>query len=123
MARTPKAPSERSPVATTEPWEARHDNDAGGPLADNASSLPDRSTRDASPAVPSSPSLTKLVGDEGPAPNLSPAPSTESSDDEAQVRSRAYAIWEERGRPDGDHEEHWREASEKHAHSKSQEDS
>lgn len=28
------------------------------------------------------------------------------------VRSRAYEIWEQEGRPDGEHERHWRQATE-----------
>jgi hypothetical protein len=29
---------------------------------------------------------------------------------EQAIRERAYAIWEEEGRPDGKHLEHWRRA-------------
>jgi hypothetical protein len=29
---------------------------------------------------------------------------------EQTIRERAYAIWEEEGRPDGKHLEHWRRA-------------
>jgi len=32
--------------------------------------------------------------------------------DEDLIRSNAYARWEAEGRPDGQHERHWREASE-----------
>ena len=32
----------------------------------------------------------------------------ENSDD--AVRERAYAIWEREGRPDGQHESHWKQA-------------
>jgi Protein of unknown function (DUF2934) len=30
---------------------------------------------------------------------------------EESVRARAYALWEEEGRPDGKHLEHWRRAA------------
>lgn len=33
-------------------------------------------------------------------------------DREQQRRERAYKIWEDEGRPEGDHEEHWRRAEE-----------
>ena len=33
-----------------------------------------------------------------------------SNDRDARIRERAYAIWEEQGRPDGRHEDHWRQA-------------
>lgn len=29
-----------------------------------------------------------------------------------RIRQRAHEIWEEEGRPDGKHEEHWRQAAE-----------
>ena len=32
--------------------------------------------------------------------------------DENAIRARAYAIWEQAGRPEGRHEDHWRQASE-----------
>lgn len=114
MAKTPKASTKRAPSPKSEPWESRHDSDAGGPIAGNTSSLPDRSTRNASLAVPSAPSLTEPAGDEGAVPNLSSAPTAAPDDAEDKVRTRAYEIWEERGRPDGDHEEHWRQAREEH---------
>ncbi|WP_210527931.1 DUF2934 domain-containing protein [Rubellimicrobium arenae] len=31
---------------------------------------------------------------------------------ERRIRERAHAIWEREGRPDGRHDEHWRQASE-----------
>lgn len=31
---------------------------------------------------------------------------------EEQIRERAYQIWEMEGRPDGDHERHWQQATE-----------
>ncbi|CAN7684988.1 DUF2934 domain-containing protein [Rhizobium sp. LjRoot30] len=31
--------------------------------------------------------------------------------DESKIREDAYARWEAEGRPDGQHERHWREAS------------
>ncbi|MFC3631185.1 DUF2934 domain-containing protein [Paracoccus angustae] len=30
---------------------------------------------------------------------------------EDQIRQRAHQLWEEQGRPEGQHEEHWRQAS------------
>ncbi len=33
---------------------------------------------------------------------------------EQQQRERAYKIWEEEGRPEGAHEDHWRRAQEQH---------
>ncbi len=35
-------------------------------------------------------------------------------DNEQQRRERAYKIWEDEGRPEGAHEEHWRRAGEQH---------
>ncbi len=35
-------------------------------------------------------------------------------DNEQQRRERAYKIWEDEGRPEGAHEEHWRRAEEQH---------
>ena len=34
-----------------------------------------------------------------------------SDDQEARIRLRAHAIWEEQGRPLGRHEDHWRQAA------------
>jgi hypothetical protein len=34
-----------------------------------------------------------------------------SSDREARIRERAYAIWLAEGQPDGRHEEHWHRAA------------
>jgi hypothetical protein len=34
------------------------------------------------------------------------------SSDEESIKARAYALWEEEGRPHGKHLEHWRRASE-----------
>jgi hypothetical protein len=31
--------------------------------------------------------------------------------DEERIRSRAYALWEQEGRPDGKHHEHWERAA------------
>jgi hypothetical protein len=33
---------------------------------------------------------------------------------EAKIRERAQKIWEDEGRPEGSHEEHWRRAEEEH---------
>ena len=30
---------------------------------------------------------------------------------EDQIRQRAHQLWEDQGRPEGQHEEHWRQAS------------
>lgn len=30
--------------------------------------------------------------------------------DEARIRTRAYEIWEQEGRPDGEHANHWQQA-------------
>jgi hypothetical protein len=35
-----------------------------------------------------------------------------NSNPEDMIKVRAYAIWEDEGRPDGQHLEHWRRASE-----------
>lgn len=35
-------------------------------------------------------------------------------DNEQQRRERAYKIWEDEGRPEGAHEDHWRRAEEQH---------
>ena len=32
-----------------------------------------------------------------------------------RIKARAYQIWEEHGRPEGRHDEHWRQAEEEHA--------
>ncbi|WP_158816836.1 DUF2934 domain-containing protein [Methylocapsa sp. S129] len=34
----------------------------------------------------------------------------QASNDEEKIKARAYAIWEEEGRPEGGHLEHWRRA-------------
>jgi hypothetical protein len=34
-----------------------------------------------------------------------------SSDKEDRIRTRAYQIWDRQGRTDGQHEEHWAQAS------------
>jgi hypothetical protein len=36
--------------------------------------------------------------------------SEEGGDAEEEVRNRAYAIWEAKGRPEGEHLEHWQQA-------------
>ncbi|MGJ7038913.1 MULTISPECIES: DUF2934 domain-containing protein [Shinella] len=41
-------------------------------------------------------------------------------DREQQRRERAYKIWEDEGRPEGAHEEHWRRAEEQGALSEQQ---
>jgi hypothetical protein len=35
-------------------------------------------------------------------------------DKEQTLRERAYKIWEDEGRSDGSHEDHWRRAEEQH---------
>ncbi|MGE7368961.1 DUF2934 domain-containing protein [Neorhizobium sp. NPDC001467] len=35
-------------------------------------------------------------------------------DREQQRRERAYKIWEDEGRPDGAHDDHWRRAEDQH---------
>ena len=47
-------------------------------------------------------------------------PSGLSQDDEARIRLRAHAIWEAEGRPDGRHDDHWRQAREEVAGSETQ---
>lgn len=37
-------------------------------------------------------------------------------------RERAYRIWEDEGRPDGMHEDHWQRAEDQHADTKRQAD-
>ena len=34
-----------------------------------------------------------------------------SDDREDRIRKRAHALWEQNGRPEGRHEEHWHQAS------------
>ena len=34
-----------------------------------------------------------------------------TEDRERRIRERAYALWEQEGRPEGRHEHHWRQAS------------
>lgn len=34
-----------------------------------------------------------------------------AQDRETRIRERAHALWEQEGRPEGRHEEHWRRAS------------
>ncbi|MEV4607211.1 DUF2934 domain-containing protein [Neorhizobium sp. LMR1-1-1.1] len=36
------------------------------------------------------------------------------NEEEQQQRERAYKIWEDEGRPEGAHEDHWRRAQEPH---------
>lgn len=31
--------------------------------------------------------------------------------DDDKIRQRAYQLWEDQGRPEGKHEDHWRQAS------------
>jgi hypothetical protein len=50
-------------------------------------------------------STPKPAGAPGPASSLHVVPPTEE-----QVRRRAYEIYEAQGRPEGRHEEHWRQA-------------
>jgi hypothetical protein len=38
------------------------------------------------------------------------SPTEQTSASEEGIRARAYAIWEDEGRPDGQHLEHWRRA-------------
>lgn len=35
---------------------------------------------------------------------------TQGGGDEGSIRERAYAIWEEQGRPEGSHDAHWHQA-------------
>jgi len=35
---------------------------------------------------------------------------TQGGADESNIRERAYAIWEEQGRPEGSHDAHWHQA-------------
>jgi hypothetical protein len=37
------------------------------------------------------------------------------SDRDQKIREQAYRIWEEEGRPEGKHDEHWRRAEEHYA--------
>ncbi|MCV0397219.1 MAG: DUF2934 domain-containing protein [Rhizobiaceae bacterium] len=99
----------------SEPWEKRHKNDARGPLAANASGISDRSSRDSSGSAGEAPMLHPSGYQEkaGPTPDYNPAPAPDASGTdplEGKVRDRAYQLWEEAGRPDGDQEKHWHEA-------------
>jgi hypothetical protein len=53
------------------------------------------------------PELQKLLDTEA-AGKSGAAPDPETNDHE--VRARAYDIWEREGRPEGRHDEHWRQA-------------
>ena len=37
------------------------------------------------------------------------------TDRDQQLRDRAYKIWEDEGRPEGSHEDHWQRAQDEHA--------
>jgi hypothetical protein len=37
-------------------------------------------------------------------------PHDQGSEHEERIRQRAYALWEDAGRPEGDHDRHWHEA-------------
>lgn len=52
----------------------------------------------------------KVEADEVPSHDIAPGPS--GHDPEARVRERAYRIWEEEGRPEGNDERHWHLARE-----------
>lgn len=41
-------------------------------------------------------------------------------DKDQERRERAYRIWEEEGRPDGKHENHWQRAEDQHAETERQ---
>jgi hypothetical protein len=92
-------------------WEARHENDAGGPLSGNASELPDRATA----IEEGSPGEAAPVHGDGyqqPADGAHPQfPAQDgAADDDGDVRQRAYELWKEEGSPDGGHERHWLQA-------------
>jgi hypothetical protein len=38
----------------------------------------------------------------------------DAMDRDQQQRERAYKIWEDEGRPEGQHEDHWRRAEDRH---------
>jgi hypothetical protein len=44
------------------------------------------------------------------------------NDREQQQRERAYKIWEDEGRPEGAHEDHWRRAEDQHELTEQQSD-
>lgn len=53
------------------------------------------------------PSAIRYVSGMNPKISSAPAPSSTSVD---EIARRAYALWEHEGRPEGEHERHWREA-------------
>ncbi|MBX9462621.1 MAG: DUF2934 domain-containing protein [Aquamicrobium sp.] len=94
-------------------WETRHENDADGPLANNSSDLPDRTSEIAEGSPGEAPAVHGS-GFQEPAGEVHPnfpavtADIAEHTDDE--VRRRAYQLWEEEGFPEGGQERHWLQA-------------
>jgi hypothetical protein len=93
-------------------WEERHRDDVGGPLAGNASGLPDRSSE---LAEGSAGAVDPVHGSGFQAPADSVHPDFPVAGDDAgvsedDVRRRAYAIWEQEGFPEHGHERHWQQA-------------
>lgn len=109
-------PSKAAKTEQETAWETRHRDDARGPLADNSSGLPDRSA-DLPEGSPGE--VDPLYGSgfqepvEAAHPNFpdqgEDAMRSHEVSDEA-VRRRAHQLWEEAGRPEGGHEEHWLQA-------------
>ena len=97
-------------------WETRHDQDARGPLAENSSGLPDRSSRGPEGAPGETPSIHG-TGYQQPAgavhpnfPDQGNAALEPSPDDAEAIRRRAHELWEGEGRAEGHHERHWLQA-------------
>jgi hypothetical protein len=107
----------RKPVAQNpdqnRPWQVRHENDAGGPLANNNSDQPDRASAIAE-GSPGEPLTVHGSGFQQPAGAVHPdfpGGGAVGNDverlDQEEVRRRAYQLWEDEGRPEGDQERHW----------------
>lgn len=106
-----------APPQSPPEWESRHANDGRGPLADNASDLPDRAAA-LQQGTPGESAPVHGSGFQETADAVHPTFPDQAGGSEgagrhprqAAVRERAYQIWEREGRPEGGHERHWMQA-------------
>lgn len=105
---TPAAPrrGRRSDGAAATPQE-RYGDETESPLADGAAGVSDRFSDD-----PSGSAGEAALPDAGRMPTPAPGMADLTPEEEEAIRSRAYRLWEEAGRPEGDHETHWHRARE-----------
>lgn len=105
---TPTAPrgGRRSAGAAATPQE-RYGDDMESPLAAGAAGVSDRFSDD-----PSGSAGEAALPDAGGMPMPAPGMADLTPEEEEDIRSRAYSLWEEAGRPEGDHETHWHRARE-----------